>query len=411
MNTFRIIISGANDLRRHGLRSFLASLGVILGSGAVISMLSITQGAKKVSLNAIYEQGVDNIFITSEKPKSIAQKEKDSGDKNNLQKYGATAKDIKHIRENYANVNNAFPVRKFDFPIYKNGQKTSISVVAVPDDFFRLTRFKVWGRLFSPMDSYRENFVAVVGSKASRKIFDFHNPLGKFVTVNDVKFKVVGTIKAIAQNKLPDGSLIENQIFIPFSTALGLWGNSKFFNLYANFVYVKVGSTSAIKETSKRIRRYLSLVHQKDDWSIAVPYVLLEQTRQSKRTFTIVMASIACIALLVGGIGIMNIMLANILERTKEIGTLRALGANHRDIVFRFLSQATMLSFAGGCLGVSLGIFCAFLIEKLSSLPTHITLFSVLLSLGFSFGFGIIFGTYPAIQASKLSPVEALKRE
>jgi putative ABC transport system permease protein len=220
---------------------------------------------------------------------------------------------------------------------------------------------------------------------------------------------VVGLLENLLRSKLAGKHDINNMVFVDYDTLLSIF-NRDFMAVEADYVYVQVDDLAYLKNTADRLRTYLNETHEVQDYTISVPYELLLTEQATQRVFTVVMGSIAAISLLVGGIGIMNIMLANIYERTKEIGTLRALGAPRRTILTQFLFEAVTLTALGGLLGVVIGFLIAVLIKHTADMPTVVTTGSVVVALTVSVFTGIIFGTHPAWKAASLSPIEALRR-
>jgi putative ABC transport system permease protein len=251
--------------------------------------------------------------------------------------------------------------------------------------------------------------VCSVGVEAARQLFGLEDPLGKTVSVFGASFKVVGLLNNPLHSKLAGKHDINNLVFVDYENLLTTFKRDTL-QVVADYTYVQVEDLAYLKNTADRIRTYLSETHELPDYTISVPYELLLAEQATQRVFSVVMGSIAAISLLVGGIGIMNIMLANIYERTKEIGTLRALGAQRRTILTQFLFEAVTLTGLGGVLGVAIGFLIALIIEYSAGMPTVVTPVSVIVALTVSVLTGIIFGTHPAWKAANLSPIEALRR-
>ena len=394
------------SLKHHAFRSLLAMLGVVLGVAAVVGMLAVSEGAKRESIERIQQQGVDNIIIHSEKPGANA-----SGGEN-VFFYGVTREDLNHFRSVLENVNQVVPIVALRQTVYVDGRPSDIALVGTTPEFLAVSRSKnadSRGRWLTDADRAMSAMVCSVGVDAARTLFGLDDPLGKAVSVYGATFQVVGLLENPLLSKVAGKYDINNMIFTDYETLLSIY-NRDFMAVEADYVYVQVEALDYLKNTADRIRTYLAESHELPDYTISVPYELLLTEQATQRVFTVVMGSIAAISLLVGGIGIMNIMLANIYERTKEIGTLRALGAPRRTILVQFLFEAVTLTGLGGLLGVGIGFLIALLIKYTADMPTIVTPASVIVALTVSVLTGIIFGTHPAWKAASLSPIEALRR-
>lgn len=394
------------SLKHHAFRSLLAMLGVVLGVAAVVGMLAVSEGAKRESIERIEQQGVDNIILHSEKPQLNA-----SGGET-IFFYGISQEDITHFRSIFENVKSVVPIVELRNTIYVNGLPSDLVLVGTTPEFLSISRSRnadSRGRWLTDSDHELSEMVCSVGVDAARQLFGLEDPIGKSVTVYGVTFRVVGLLENPLRSKLAGKRDINKMIFTDYDTLLSIF-NRDFMAVEANYVYVQVDDLAYLKNTADRLRTYLRETHELQDYTIGVPYELLLTERATQRVFTVVMGSIAAISLLVGGIGIMNIMLANIYERTKEIGTLRALGAPRRTILTQFLFEAVALTALGGLLGVGVGFLIAILIKHTADMPTIVTASSVIVALSVSILTGIIFGTHPAWKAASLSPIEALRR-
>lgn len=394
------------SLKHHAFRSLLAMLGVVLGVAAVVGMLAVSEGARRESIERIRQQGVDNIILHSEKPKA----NETGGEK--IFFYGIRREDITHFRTVFDNVKKVVPIVELRQTVYIHGLPSDMVLVGATPEFLSISRSEnadSRGRWLSESDRAVSAMVCSVGVDAARKLFGLDDPLGKTVSVYGATFRVVGLIENPLKSKLAGKFDINNMIYVDYDTLLSIF-NRDAIAVEADYVYVQVKDLDYLKNTADRIRAYLSETHSLPDYTISVPYELLLAAQATQRVFTIVMGSIAAISLLVGGIGIMNIMLANIYERTKEIGTLRALGAPRRTILTQFLFEAVALTGLGGVIGVGIGFLIALLIKYSAGMPTIVTPGSVIVALTVSILTGIIFGTHPAWKAASLSPVEALRR-
>ncbi|MDH3345824.1 MAG: ABC transporter permease [Kiritimatiellaceae bacterium] len=406
MSFFYNVESTWLSLKHHAFRSLLAMLGVVLGVAAVVGMLAVSEGARVESIERIQRQGVDNIILHSEMP----QVNETGGER--IYYYGITGEDITHFKTALDNVKKVVPVVGLRQTIYANGKPTDIVLVGVAPEFLEISRSEnadSRGRWISESDGVIASQVCSIGVDAARQLFGLEDPLGKAVSVYGATFEVVGLFNNPLHSKLAGKYDINNMVYVDYDTLLSIF-NKDALMVEADYVYVQVQDLAYLKNTADRIRTYLTKTHELPDYTISVPYELLLAEQATQRIFAVVMGSIAAISLLVGGIGIMNIMLANIYERTKEIGTLRALGAQRKTILTQFLFEAVTLTGLGGVLGVAIGFLIAVLIKYSAGMPTVVTPGSVIVALTVSIFTGIIFGTHPAWKAANLSPIEALRR-
>ncbi|MCU0858561.1 MAG: ABC transporter permease, partial [Pontiellaceae bacterium] len=394
------------SLRHHAFRSLLAMLGVVLGVAAVVGMLAVSEGARRESINRIRQQGVDNILLFSEQPKA-----NETGGET-IYFYGISREDITHFSTVFDNVKKVVPVVQLRQTVYKKGAPSDVMLVGTTPEFLTISRSvsaDPRGRWLSSADSATYAMVCSVGVDAARQLFGLEDPIGKTVSVYGATFEVVGLLKNPLKSKLAGKFDINNMIYVDYETLFSIF-NRDAVRVEADYVYVQVRDIAHLKNTADRIRTYLKETHTMTDYTISVPYELLLAEQATQRVFAVVMGSIAAISLLVGGIGIMNIMLANIYERTKEIGTLRALGAQKKTILVQFLFEAVALTGLGGILGVFVGFLIALVIKYSAGMPTVVTPGSVFVALTVSVLTGIVFGTHPAWKAANLSPIEALRR-
>ncbi len=410
-----------HNLLLHKMRSVLTSLGIIFGVGSVISMLSISQGAKMQALAAIESMGVDKILIASRQPPPEGKNTSNSS--STTRTYGLTKADLNHISK-MENVKCVTTARNTRQKVVKGITLLEISLVAADKNFLRDSNSVITrGRWLTPADYAMKSANCVIGRNARRKLFNLgeQNVIGSKLRIENHVYTVVGEMENNLGTNLQGIGHPDDMIIIPDTTGLARYGNrattiSSSENKveivdYDTFI-VTVYDTFYIDYTSKRIAAYLDKVHgESRDWEKVVPYDLLLQKEKTQNIFTIVMASIAGISLLVGGIGIMNIMLANVYERRREIGTRRALGAQKKDIIIQFLLETVFLTFFGGTLGVCMGVGIAELVAKYAGMPVAFSLWFILLSLAISALTGIIFGTYPAWKAAQQNPIDVLRSE
>jgi len=424
MNALEMAVTVYASLTRHPIRSLLATLGIVLGIAAVVAMLAIGEGGRREALRQIESQGVDNIILRSIKP---TEGNPQQNSRSFTQRYGVTERDLEHIRDVFENVRLLVPVMDVRRDIFVGQESTDIEAVATTPEFLEVARCRLVdrrSRFLKPTDGRTLDPVCVVGVKAARRLFGHLDPLGKTVVIGNISFRVIGLMESPTGGRLGGQYELNNIVCMPLDTARSLWGGIAFRagrglaeQVAYDFLYLAAKEIDAIPGMAGRLRTYLRSVHTQVDYEVQVPYELLQSARKTQRIFTIVMTSIAAISLLVGGIGIMNIMLANIFERTREIGVRRALGARKRDILWQFLAESVLLTSIGGALGSGLGIATAAVAETVSKmggevgLKAVVTSESLIVALAVSVITGITFGTHPAWKAAQLDPLTALRHE
>jgi len=400
-----------DSLTGHKLRAGLSMLGMIFGVGAVIAMLSIGEGAERQALEMIERLGLHNIVIES---KELAREDlMEIREKSP----GLTHRDLDAIVETVPGVEWVAPRVKVEpYKVMAAGTKTDGMAYGVSYHHFELGSLRLAeGRFLDPLDEQTHAQVAVIGAKVRQDLFGYEPALGESLKVNDVWLEVVGVLETdVTDAQSFQGirlSSTAGEIYLPYSTALRKFDHPPLDSPFDQVV-VRVGRDASPWETTAVIDPLLELLHGgAEDYTIVVPEALLEQSRNTQRLFKIVMGCIAGISLLVGGIGIMNIMLASVLERTREIGVRRAVGARRQDIQFQFIVESFSISLIGGLAGVLMGLAIAYVIAYYAEWPTVVTLWSILLSSGVSVTVGVLSGLYPANRASQLDPVQALGYE
>ena len=411
-----------HNLLLHKVRSILTSLGVIFGVGSVIAMLAVSEGAKRSALAQIEAMGIDKIILFSKRP-PLEGRSEGSENASVMERYGLTERDLFHISrmDNVERITGVFDARK---KVLKGLQRTDLKLVGCDYRFLEDSSARIEkGRWFSPVDFKNESNVCVIGKNVKRKLFSIGRTdiVGDTLRIEDGVYRIIGILSNEYGTQYPEVGGQNDMILIPMSTARAKFKDYtyqregrqfKITRIAYDLFRVKVNDTSYIDNTSKRIAAYLEKVHDETrDWGMVVPLELLKQREQTQNIFTIVMGSIAGISLVVGGIGIMNIMLASVYERRKEIGTRRALGAQKSDILLQFLIETVFLTSTGGVAGILLGVGIARTITYYSGMPTVYSLWSILLSLAISSLVGVIFGTYPAYKAAQQNPITVLRSE
>lgn len=414
----------SHNIMLHKVRSVLTSLGVIFGVGSVIAMLSISEGAKKQALAQIESMGVDKIIVYTKAPPPEGKDMSKSSSNSSIDIFGLNEADLGHIKrmDNVANVAVAQNTRR---KVLKGTKRVDVSLVATSPDFLKESRSEiVRGRWNGAVDEANRTMSCVIGKNAARRLFSIAGSqyLGDSLRVEDSVFKIVGLLENGYDTQIPGLGCPNDWIIIPMSVSDALYdrtsyqndgpGSRKIEKVAYDVFLIRVADVAYIDNTSRRIAAYLEKAHSSvKDWSVVVPLDLLKQREQTQNIFTIVMSSIAGISLLVGGIGIMNIMLANVYERRREIGTRRALGAKKSDILLQFLIETVFLTSGGGLTGVALGIGIAETVTRYANWPTSYSIWFIILALAISALVGIAFGTYPAWKAAQQNPIEALRTE
>ena len=415
----RDIRLGIENLLLHKLRSFLTMLGVVFGVGSVVAMLSVGEGASKVALEQIRKVGSNNIIITSVKS---MEEESSSTTRVFLSMYGLTYKDHQRIADTFMTIKKTAPVKLIKKEGRLGERSLELRVVGTSPAWFELVKRPLEaGRQIIPSDVEGQAAVAVLTEYGARRLLATRNTIGQNLRIGSNNFKIIGIVKSEG-GKTTDIQLPDQEVdaYIPINVARSYYGDTSRKLSAGSFemkrveldqVIVEVRRMEEVESTAKGIQTMLERYHDKKDYVISVPLALLRQAEATKRTFNIVLGAIAGISLLVGGIGIMNIMLASVTERTREIGIRRAVGAKKKQIITQFLIETVVLSTIGGIVGLGLGIFIPLLITFFSGMPTSITLWSILLPLFISAFIGIIFGLYPAVRAANVDPIVALRHE
>jgi putative ABC transport system permease protein len=421
----RVIRLGVKSLWLHRLRSLLTVLGIVFGVCSVIAMLAIGEGASFEAQELIKNLGSQNIILRSIKPPE-EQKVTDRGSQSYVLQYGLTYADIKRIQTTIPGVMVALPARIMRDYVWNISRRIDSEIMATVPWYPTMRNHRVArGRFFTDAEMESKANVCVLGSEMVNGLFPLDSPLGKHVRVGGEYYQVIGIMeprgKGVKADETQEGAKqAANRMFIPLETAKTRYGEVLMKQRSGSFeaeriqlheVTVKVEVSEKVPAVADAIKQVMQRNHKKKDYDIVVPLELLKRQERTKQIFNIVLGSIAAISLLVGGIGIMNIMLASVTERTREIGIRRALGAKRADIITQFLVETVMLSGAGGVIGVMLGISIPYLVTHFAGMKTIITFWSPMLAFTISGLVGIVFGIYPALRAARMDPVEALRHE
>jgi len=415
----RNIWLGIENLLLHKLRSFLTMLGVVFGVGSVVAMLSVGEGASKEALEQIRKLGSNNIIISSMKS---VEEEQRSTTRTMMSVYGLTYEDQKRVAESFGAIRRTAPVKLLRKESRLRERTLELRVVATTPEWSELVPREVLaGRVLLPSDEAKQAPVAVLTEFGARKLLATEHSIGQTIRIGGDQFEVIGIVKSESGQagniQIPDQ---EVDVYISLEVAKKYFGDIFTKMTSGSFerervelhqIIVQVDDTKHVEATAAGIKEMLGRFHKKNDYVVSVPLALLKQAEATKRRFNIVLGSIAGISLLVGGIGIMNIMLASVTERTREIGIRRAIGAKRRQIIFQFLIETVVLSTTGGLIGLGLGVLIPLLITYFSGMATVVTLNGILLPLVISMAIGILFGLYPAMHAAQVDPIIALRHE
>ncbi|HXG12579.1 MAG TPA: ABC transporter permease [Gemmataceae bacterium] len=421
----RSLLLALRSLWLHKLRAFLSVLGIIIGTAAVIALMAFGEGSMHDALEDIKRQGATNIIVRSVKPPD------DSASQQSVAffaAYGITPRDYEFF-ESIPSVTRLVPMRIFPQDIRYLSRIHNGRVVATTPQYAEIHKLEMAaGRFLTDDDDFWIRNVAVLGSNVAERLFPFEDPIGQTIRLQNYYYVVVGVLKERTPLSMAGGQAVEdfnNDVYIPLTTCRGRYGLRIYIRqsgtrmgemVYLHQVTLTVSDIDKVRPTGKLIEEVLSR-HPKPDTLVTVPLDRLEEAERAKNRYKMLLVLIASISLVVGGIGIMNIMLATVTERTREIGIRRALGAKRRDITLQFLVESVVQTAVGGLFGVLLGLGIAYLVPLLARwvwemhLPARIHVPSIFLSLVVAIGVGVIFGLYPARRAALLDPIEALRHE
>jgi putative ABC transport system permease protein len=409
----------------HKMRAALSMLGIIIGTGAVIAMMGFGEGSMQDALEDIKRLGATNIIVRSEKP----AEELSTPTRSFVARYGITQEDY-DLFKTIPTVIRMVPMRTFDKPVYHDQYMNNSHIVATTPQYKEINKVvEAAGRFLVAKDSDERQNVCVLGSNAAARLFPFGNAIDQTILIDKFSYLVVG-VTAPRMSTVGSGGNVKaedynNDVYIPIGTAESRFGKTVFTRAAGSRsgeqveysqVTLTVAETDEVRPAGEAIRMILGR-HQKLDTQVTVPLDKLEQAEREKTRFTMLLAAIASISLFVGGIGIMNIMLATVTERTREIGIRRALGAKRSDITMQFLIEAVVQTTIGGLIGVSLGLLIIVVVPWAAihlfevKFPATLHVLSIFLSLASAVCIGVGFGWYPARRASLLDPIEALRHE
>src|SRR4051794_4959731 len=421
---WRALKLGMKSLLLHKLRSGLTVLGIVFGVAAVISMLAIAEGSSRDAQERIRALGATNIIVRSVKPSDEAQAT--GGRPARILNYGLKYDDYDRIMATVPTIRKSLPIREIRKQIRRLQYFLDGRVVGTTNDYAEFNLLEIdRGRFLSAADNDKYQNYAVLASETAKRLFPYEDPIGQSVKLGSDYYTVIGVTKERQSSAGIGNSLaaqdFNKDVYIPLNTCRVRFGekivNSRSGSMEAeetqlSQVTLQVGSIDQVQPSVPVIKAAYESFHPKRDVEMTVPYDLLLEAQRAARQFSIILGTIAAISLLVGGIGIMNIMLATVTERTREIGIRRALGAKRRDITQQFLIETVVLSGVGGLLGVSLGISIPqIIVYFIPDQKAFVTGSSVILAFSISVAIGILFGLYPARRAALMDPIEALRHE
>jgi putative ABC transport system permease protein len=446
------ILIAIESILSNQLRSILTGLGIIFGVAAVITMLAIGRGAQQEILDQIKMVGVNNIMVTPIVEAAADEEESENSEAKQKRKFspGLTLGDVDAIKDVLPTVRMVSPEITLSSYVVKDGKRASAKLLGVNNEYFEIFNLQLFeGNFFNNYQEQNGIPVCVIGDNIKNKFFSKEDPIGKYIKFDNVWLEVIGVIErtdvTLTRFENIGVNVMNDNIYIPIKTMLLRYQNrnlaatraisnqasggrfGRYFrismstqpaqNTSSNYhqldrIIVQVNESDELSPSTEILARLMMRRHEDvKDFEITVPELLLKQEQRTKDIFNIVLGAIASISLLVGGIGIMNIMFASVMERIKEIGTRLAIGAQKKDIVVQFLAEAVLISVTGGLIGVIIGIVASMLITKFAGILTIVTPVSVILSFMVSASVGIIFGYSPAKRASEKDPIESLRYE
>jgi putative ABC transport system permease protein len=402
---------GLRSIQAHKLRSALTMLGVIFGVAAVVSMLAIAGGAQREAVEQIRLLGTNNIRVNQ---LSLTGKAREEAEQKGS--VGLTLADAELVTRSLPGLDGIAPVRFVDAPVLLRGRESAARVVATNADYAEVTDFRAGqGRFLSDLDVADAKRVAVVGSGVVPELFGFQNPVGRRIRIGDDQYTVVGVMEAkhVREGRATVIRLrdINRDVYVPITTAAARFPLARAEGAIDELA-IRVDDAEQVAPVAAIVSRLLRRTHHGvDDFEVVVPAELLAQAQSTQRVFNVVMGSIAAISLLVGGIGIMNVMLTTVTERTREIGIRRAVGAPRRAILAQFLIETVLISAAGGLVGILLGFAMARGINLFAGWETALSPLATAAAFGISALIGVVFGIYPAQRAARMDPIGALRFE
>jgi len=405
----RLAIQGLID---HKVRSFLTMLGIIFGVASVITMLSIGEGAKREAIAKYQDLGVSNIIV---REKSLSNTELENVRARFSQ--GLSLQDAEAIREIVPGIVQIAAQAEKNTDVNYEDKTAKSTVIGITPDFHSMMNYSMQEGSFINQKHYNERLkVCVLGAGVAGNFFKGENPIGKMIKIEDQWLEIVGVLESKSLFTETVGELaardLNTDVYVPLSLFLNRFTQENILTSEIQQLTVKINNSNRLVEASRVIDEILKRRHfNNEDYSIVIPFELLKQEEKERQIYNILLGAIAAISLLVGGIGIMNIMLATVMERTREIGIRRAVGARKKDIMSQFVTEAVVISITGGLIGVFAGIVLSLTVTLFTEVSTFIRPYSILLAFSFSVLVGICFGYLPAKNAANLEPVDSIRQE
>ena len=405
----RLAINGLVD---HKVRSFLTMLGIIFGVASVITMLSIGEGAKREAIAKYQDLGVNNIII---RENSLSDEELEEVRAKFSQ--GLSLRDAEVIREIVPGVGQVAVQAEINTDVKYTDKSVKSTIIGVSPEYLGMMNYRLQeGDMINENHYNKRLKVCVLGAGVATTLFKKENPIGQMIKIEDQWLEVVGVLQSKALFTETVGELaardLNTDVYIPLSTFLNRFSRSNVLTSEIQQITVQVDNSGRLIESSRLINEILKRHHfNNEDYSIVIPYELLKQEEKERQIYNFLLGAIAAISLLVGGIGIMNIMLANVMERTREIGIRRAIGARKADIMSQFVMEAVAISITGGLIGVFLGVTLSLTVSLFTDVSTSIRVYSIVIAFAFSVIVGISFGYLPAKNAANLKPVDSIRYE
>ncbi len=412
MQIDEIIRIAIHALLDHKFRSFLTMLGIIFGVASVIAMLSIGEGAKREAIAKYQDLGVNNIIV---RERSMSDEELEEVRAKFSQ--GLSILDAQSIKQLLPSVEEVAPQAEREVETKRADLSTKSTLIGVTPEFIEILNYEIANGRFITREQYDANMkVCVLGAGLAKLFFANQDPVGQLIKVEDQWMEIIGVMASKAVFTETVGELasrdLNNDVYIPLSTFNKRFTKENILESEIKQITVKVEDSNQLLESAEVIRQIIDRHHfNNQDYSIVIPYELLKQEENERRIYNFLLGAIAAISLLVGGIGIMNIMLATVMERTREIGIRRAIGARKSDIMNQFVIEAVAISITGGIIGVLLGLGLSWGISLFTNITTFVRLYSVLVAFTFSVVVGVCFGYLPARKAADLSPIESIRYE
>ena len=412
MNYSENIRLAIRSLLDRKMRSFLTMLGIIFGVASVIAMLSVGEGAKREAIAKYQDLGVNNIII---REKKLSEAELEEVRAKFSQ--GLSIRDANAIAEIVPTVTKIAAQAEIDTEIRYSDKSVKSTLVGITSNYLEMMNYKIGrGELMNDSHHNRKLKVCILGAGVANTLFGYADPIGEMVKVEDQWLEVIGVLESKSLFTETVGELaardLNTDVYVPISMFLSRFPRKSALTGEIQQITAQVSNSNALMEASKLIDEIIKRHHfNNQDYNIVIPYELLKQEEKERQIYNILLGAIAAISLIVGGIGIMNIMLATVLERTREIGTRRAIGARKSDIMTQFVTEAIAISMVGGMVGVLLGIVLSLSISLFTDITTSIQLYSVFIAFTFSVVVGICFGYMPAKNAANLKPIESMRYE